>query len=344
VGGAKTGRVGPLRTAGRGSLSALAVALFASGCTASAATSGPTNVVTPTQPASRTATATVAPPVPAALYPLTNLPGPPNAATKPVIAVMVHSGPTAVGLGRADVIYEEFDGTASFRVIALYQSNAAPVVGPVIDTRPVDGYLLGVLDPVVVSTGGPKGFIAQLDANKVVDASALAHPTLYHQPGPFVTTASFVPFAHPGTVPPIFTFASSGSGPGVKGVKVTGSVVIAVPGYPAQTWTYDARTGLWREPAMPWIPPVTNLVVQKVAYHTVLLHHPTGQAVQTAKVFGTGAASVLSSGVLITCQWRKAGAGAVTNYFDRNGIVVQFRAGRTAVLLAPAGTTVKVVG
>jgi hypothetical protein len=158
-----------------------------------------------------------------------------------------------------------------------------------------------------------------------------------------VSTASFVPFAHPGTVPPIFSFAPAGGGPGVQGVKATGTAVIAVPGYPAQTWAYDAKTGLWREPAMPWIPPVANLVVQQVGYHTVLLHHPTGQAVQTAKVFGTGPASVLSSGVFITCQWRKAGVGRVTNYFDRNGIVVQFRPGRTAVLLAPAGTTVKVV-
>jgi hypothetical protein len=284
--------------------------------------------------ASASATATT-------VYPLTNQPGPPQAATRPVVAVLVHSGPTTVGLGRADVLYEEFDGTSSFRVIALYQSNTAPIVGPVVDTRPVDENLLSVLDPVVVTTGGPKGFLTQLNLGRLVDASAALHASLFHQPGPVVDTASFVALEHPRAVPPIFSFANINGAIGVQAQAAAGSVTIAVPGYAPQVWIYDTKAMLWRVPAMPWIPPVANLVVQQVTYRTVLLHHPKGQAVQTAKVLGGGRAWVLSAGRLVSCQWRKRGLLGVTDYFGSDGVIVPFRAGRTIVLLAPAATSVK---
>jgi hypothetical protein len=279
-----------------------------------------------------------APPTPAFVYPLTGLPAGTGAAASALpVVVLVAGGPGTTGLGAADVLFEEFDGTGVTRVLAMYQSKDATGVGPVIATRPADSVVVSLVRPVVANTGGPAGFVQQLDGSTVIDASSARHPSLYRNPGPVVDTAALRGLGRPLTQGAILSYQQTGDALSPSNQTAT-KLVVSVPGYPTQTWTYSVGTQAWTSPGQPWLPPVASLVLQTVPYKSVLLHHPAGQAVQTAKVLGTGTCVAVSGGFGTNCTWSKVGVTGVTNYADPTGNLVRLRAGRTIIMLVPAGT------
>ena len=117
--------------------------------------------------------------------------------------------------------------------------------------------------------------------------------------------------------------------------------VPAIAGFPAVTWTYDAKSGRWHtnDQVMSAASP-TNLIFQQVSYKGVQLHHPGGAIVPSAHVFGAGVATVFSGASGITGVWTKPGNTAVTVYADSTGVPLSFRPGVTWVFLIPSGTNV----
>ena len=100
------------------------------------------------------------------MAPLTGLAVTAAVAQRPAVAVAV-SGPDPVGLGSADLVFEEM--TSPVRYLAVFQSDEANMVGPVTSTRPTDGQALSVLHPLIGYDGGTASFISVLDATKIVD-------------------------------------------------------------------------------------------------------------------------------------------------------------------------------
>ena len=95
---------------------------------------------------------------------------------------------------------------------------------------------------------------------------------------------------------------------------------------------------------------VANLVVQIVAFKTVYLSRKYGQTAQSARVIGTGPATVFSAGspgaapgsggTAAAGTWVKPGLAAVTNYLDASRVPMDFAPGPTWIMLAPAGTRI----
>jgi len=305
------------------------------------------------------------------MAPLTGLPASgARAAGRPAVAVAV-SGSDPHGLGSADVVYEEL--TSPLRYIAVFQSRADGSVGPVGQTRPMDGQALSVLHPLAAYDGGTPSFIRVLDASGVVDVGYASHPSLYRTaaPGPSVSTGQ-VQQAAPGTAPPqLFTYQGSavGDAPGFAstGARRAATLRITAPGQAAQVWTFEARTHSWRQTAGGPAVRVANIVVQDVPYKTVFLSRKLGLTTTSARVVGSGPALIASesapaagssgtaatgtaasdtaaSGTAVWGTWSKPGLHGVTSYLDARNTPIGFQHGNTWVILAPPGTRAAISG
>ncbi len=233
------------------------------------------------------------------LAPLTGLPASgARAAGRPAVAVSV-SGSQPRGLGAADVVYEEL--TSPLRYIAVFQSRADGSVGPVGQTRPMDGQALSVLHPLTAYDGGTPSFIRVLDASDVVDVGYAGHPSLYAAAaqGPTVSTSQ-VQQAARGTAPPqLFTYQGSAVGDAPSfastGARRAATLRITAPGQATQVWTFEARTHSWRQVAGGPAVRAANLVVQDVPYKTVFLSRKLGLTTTSARVIGSGSALIASA-------------------------------------------------
>ncbi len=281
---------------------------------------------------------------PVATLPLTGLATSKAAASVRVMAAALSASygqPQPTGVNLADTVYVEYSDTV--RMLALYQSVSAPAIGPIAQTRPVDGPLLGLVHPGFANAGGPLGFVSQLDQSAVTDLSEAHDPSAYTTTAAGLTTSTDALRRTTATTPappPLFTF---GSPTGVldKAARPAHTVTVSVAGFPAVTWNFDAKSGRWHttDQVMSAGSP-TSLVFQQVAYKGVQLHHPGGAIVPSARVFGRGVATVVSGPSAITGVWTKPGDVAVTVYADSTGVPLSFRPGVTWVLLIPNGTRV----
>ncbi|HEX4431590.1 MAG TPA: DUF3048 C-terminal domain-containing protein [Frankiaceae bacterium] len=321
---------------------------LAAGCAggSSASISNPPSSSLPTTSApSVTPKPTVTPAAPVATLPLTGL----GTTSKAMAAQRVMAAALSASYGQtqptgaslAETVYVEYSDTV--RMLALYQSVAAAAIGPIAQTRPVDGPILGFLHPGYANAGGPVGFVTTLDQSAVSDLSTTADPSAYTAgaSGQMTSTAALrKSTATTPAAPPLFTFGSPDA-PLAKTAKTAHTVTVSVAGFPAVTWNYDAKSGRWHttDQVMSAGSP-TSLVFQQVSYKTVQLHHPDGAIVPSARVFGSGVATVLSGPSAITGVWTKPGDVAVTVYADSTGVPLSFRPGVTWVLLIPSGTQV----
>lgn len=287
----------------------------------------------------------------AAVAPLTGLTAAAGVAQRPAVAVAV-AGPDPVGLGSADLVFEEM--TSPVRFLAVFQSAQAPRVGPVTGTRPADGQALSVLHPVTGYDGGTSSFISVLDATKIVDGGYAGHSSLY-SPGPGGLTVSTAALAgvgrSDGPPPEVFPYRAAGAPLASVRQSHPASVRIGIPGGPAQQWSFDGRTDRWVETSGGPRVSVANLVVQIVSFKTVYLSRKYGQTTRSARLIGTGPATVFSGatpggsgGTAAPGSWRKPGIAAVTNYFDAAHLPMSFGPGPTWIILAPAGTTTSQAG
>ena len=329
-------------------------ALAMVGCLAAGCASGSTGAITdpsasvsvPTAPASSSAISPKPSAVPAATFPLTGL----GTSSKSAAAARVMAAALSASYGQtqptganlADTVYVEYSDT--LRMLALYQSKSAPQIGPIAQTRPVDGPLLSFLQPGYANTGGPAGFVSQLDQATLSDLSPAHDAGAYTSTGSGVTTSTDALRKSTATTPaptPLLTFGgpTASLAPGARAVHTV--TVPAVSGFPAVTWTYDPKSGTWHtaDQVMSAGSP-TTLIFQQVSYKGVQLHHPDGAFVPSAKVSGKGIASVLSGPNAITGVWTKPGSAAVTIFADSKGVPLSFRPGVTWVLLIPSGTQV----
>jgi hypothetical protein len=283
--------------------------------------------------------------------PLTGLAATEAVVQRPAVAVDV-SGPDPVGLGSADVVFVEM--TSPPRYLAVFQSYEASTVGPVTSTRPADGQVLSVLHPLIGYDGGTSAFISVLHETKVIDDGYAGHASLYSAAsgGLTVSTVALVVAGKlDGPPPPLFSYRAPGESLASTRESHPTSVRVEMPGQPTQQWSFDSRADHWVQTAGGPRVSVANLVVQIVAFKTVYLSHRSGLAVPSARVLGTGAATVFSGsapgqagGTAATGIWRKPGLATITNYLDAADAPMNFEPGPTWVLLAPAGTRISQAG
>jgi hypothetical protein len=262
------------------------------------------------------------------------------ALSRPVVGVAVAyvPGGSSVGLGAADIVYQEFDRTGHTRLVAVYQSTQASSVGPVGATAPVDLRLLQLFrTPAYAFAGGPAGFVSQVKAPLVAPRSSASFPTLFRVgAGGLVTSTSTLLASDRGAPSPlsgVMTFGSAAT-PEPTGGPALHRLTIVVPGQVAEvfTWTGSAWAG-------PGGTRLANVIFQVVLYKSITPHKsPT---VGSAQVVGTGEATVIAGQHAAATIWARAQPGLVTTYTIKN-VPVGLVPGRTWVLLVPRGTRLEV--
>ena len=263
--------------------------------------------------------------------------------------VVVVSGGGVVGLGSADVVFEEVTVPGP-RFLGVFQSRLVSVVGPVGGTRPVDGGLVSVLDPLVGYEGGTAVFVKILHGWRVRDVGAGVFPGLYgvRGGGVFVSVRALARRGRVVVPPELFRYRGAGSGEeslASVGVSRPSSVVVRFGGAGGrQVWVFDGRSGRWVLSSGGPRVSVANVVVQSVVYREAVESRKFGVVVPSARVMGSGRVVVLSGGsgggVAASGLWSKPNAGDVTNYLDGDGFPMAFEPGSTWVDLAPPGTRV----
>lgn len=274
--------------------------------------------------------------------PLTGLPVTEAVQRRPVLAVAVGSSPAPRGLDRADIVVEEI--SSPVRYVALYQSRDADTVGPVTETRPVDAQLLAGGKPAIAYTGGPKGFVGQLQRVGVVDLGYPTQPAAYRADGStfYVATSTLFGLAR-GAAPasPRLTYAEAGDPFATKGAGKAAQVAVTIPGAATQRWAYVPASSSWQRADLKV--PVTNLVFQEVEYREIEVQKGSGVLVPSARVaVGSGRSTVLSGPAAVSGQWIRKGYKQVTNFLDPAGVPLRLAPGSTWVVLLPPGSKVTV--
>lgn len=294
--------------------------------------------------------------------PLTGAQVAPDVAERPAVSVKVDNAEPAIplqtGIDKADVVFEEkVEGTVT-RLVAVFHSEDAELVGPIRSLR--------TTDPAIVSPF--KGVFAFSDSAAVAMRSLQGAPVeaVFERQGS-------APFVYPpGSRRPYSTFARTerlrreadeGADPPPSFTPFLGPGEAFQPqARPATkaTVVFGPRTTAvldWDPAGARWLrstngrPHVikggarlafTTVIVQKVAYRPVGYRDASGHPVDEAVVVGAGDAVILSAGRQVAGRWSKPSATAMTSYTDANGAPVELPPGRTLVLLLPVGAGVTV--
>jgi hypothetical protein len=118
-----------------------------------------------------------------ARWPLTGLEAPSrDALAARIVAVKIENSPAArpqSGLDQADVVYETLTEGGATRFLALFQSQAPPVVGPVRSARSSDLWVVEQYRAVFAHVGGETALLDQFRSRKLDDLDQYFDPAAY---------------------------------------------------------------------------------------------------------------------------------------------------------------------
>jgi len=292
------------------------------------------------------------------LFQLTGLPiVDSDISSRPAIAAKIDNVEAArpqAGLVQADVVYEEIVEGGLTRLLAVFHSQSADVVGPIRSARSTDVPLLTPLrEPIFAWSGANSAFAALIRSVAIRDIGLEAQPGAYiratDRPAPSNLMTStdelygLVDSDEAAGPNPILVHVVPGEsfngGVPARGVEIDyGATVVA------HEW--DESIGGWvrTQNASPHVDTngeaiaPENVIVQFVRYRDTGLVDASGAFVPEAVLEGGGDAWIFSAGNLVTGTWSKANVTAPAQYLDDAGEVVRLTAGRTWILLAREGT------
>jgi hypothetical protein len=320
---------------------ALALALGASACSSPKAEVAGAKLEATTTTTTSTTTTTA---VPAPVAPLTGLPVAPEATglvARPALAVKVDNSVEALphdGLAHADVVIEVMVEGIS-RLMAVFQSQDAPSIGPTRSARHSDPDILALFGrPLFGWSGANDEVIAELRSVPwVVNVEWDRAPKAYARRGPkpaphnlYTSSPALFARAEPGQAPPvpIFDWLSPGESP-TQALPVFGAS-LSIGATPSQ-WVWDSGAGQfvrW-EYGRPHVSDggqvgAQNVVVLETRY----------SAGPKAETVGSGRAWVLVAGGVVEGTWSRP---ARTDRFAMT------RADGTPIELTPGRTWVELV-
>lgn len=301
------------------------------------------------------ATTTSAPPTTAAstaVCPLTGASpagGAPPA--RPALAVKIGNDPAArpqSGLGHADIVFEEpIEGDIT-RLLAVYQCQEAPEVGPVRSTRWIDTRLLAQFGHPAFAFAG--GIIP--DVNLVADSSVYNLDLFTHSEASTRITSRYAPenlytstaqlwALDPSKTPPspIFHYGQP-SGPGTP----TSEATLLFSGILNVQWRWDASTSRWVR-LYAGVPNVdadgtavtaANVVIERVTTSSGTVPEDVNGALGVhSHTVGSGQATILRGGDAFNATWSRSSTSVPTQFVGANGQPVNLAPGPTWVELLP---------
>jgi len=289
------------------------------------------------------------------VYPLSGRPATdPAVLARPAVTVKIDNIAVArpqAGIQAADVVYEELTEGVT-RLVVVFQSSAAEVVGPVRSVRPADPTIVTPLGGVLAFSGGsPSAVDLATDAPVTVvtegDTDVMYRRSGRSAPHNLYTSGDGLRAKAPpeAKAPPPFAdflrdgraFAPAGGTPATRLSLIPAPYVSADydwdPG--TSTWlrTTDGRPHLLEGGAR--IAP-TTVIVQYTPY-SEFVHD---SKVQYPEVVGSGDALILAAGTVVPARWSKPSPADVTTWTDAGGARIALPPGQTWVHLVAPGSTV----
>ncbi|MBO0845090.1 MAG: DUF3048 domain-containing protein [Nocardioides sp.] len=289
----------------------------------------------------------------AVTFPLTGLRAPNEAAARrPSLAVKIDNVNGAwpqAGLNRADIVFDILVEGGLTRLMAVYQSHGAPLVGPIRSARPVDARLLRLFHGGYFAYSGA----SSPEIRPVMRFSHAAivqdthYPELFFRRNDhaspdnlFSSTARLLralhrKAPHTSAPPQVFHYSSAKS----KGTPTSG---VVVP-FPAATagWTWAGRH---------WVRTqdghadrlmdgsrvsATNVVILSVKVVGTGIFEANGSEDPLPVTIGSGKTWVLTKGVRVAGTWRRATISDPVRLIDSHGRPISLTPGRTWVELMP---------
>ena len=303
--------------------------------------------------AKSTTTTTKPPPV----APLTGLPDPTGVAqTRPLVSIKIDNDSNLArpqtGIDQADIVWDEVVEGQGTRFLAMFQSQAPEVVGPVRSVRLTDPLIVWPFGGVFAYSGGAKYAVdgISLAPVKRIDESAAGAAmfrdssrkpphNLYARPPQL-----FGMGGEPVPPPPAFDYVDAKT---KQTVVAATSVRIGFSAEFAPTYTWDGASGSWLRstrdgPFMTksgaQIAP-KNVVVLSVVYGGAGL----GEIGAEAQLVGSGPLKVFTAGGVVDGTWKHTDKTARFELVDVNGAPIRLTPGSTWVELPDTSYPIDVV-
>jgi hypothetical protein len=312
------------------------------------------SILSPTIP--RGATSSPSPSAPPAelptprptLPPVSPFTGLPTDLAAPVLGVKIDNASVArpqSGLEQADLVYiEPVEGGLS-RLLAVFQSQVPPVVGPVRSTRASDVELLANFGrPALAFSGAAPSVGALVASAPVLDASALSRPGEYHRdrrrPMPHNLYGDPSLLRQGGAPPRDIGFRFGPTPPGGRPIAETGvtypATSIGVRWEPGESRWLISFDGAPLTSATGPRPDAATVVLQRVPVRDAGVRDAAGSPSPFAATVGSGDAVVLRDGLAFTGSWSRPAPEAITTFALPDGSPLTFALGPVWVVLVPS--------
>jgi hypothetical protein len=283
-------------------------------------------------------------PSPPPVSPFTGLPTDLGA---PVLGVKVDNAAVARpqrGLEQADLVYvEPVEGGLS-RLLAIYQSQVPPEVGPVRSTRASDVELLANFGRPALAYSGAAASVGALVARApVLDVSALARPGDYRRDRrrqmPHNLYGDTNLLRQGGAPPRDIGFRFGAAPSGGRPLETTGvtysATAIGVQWLPAEARWVISMDGTPLTSASGPRPSAATVVLQRVAVRDAGVRDAAGSPSPFAATVGSGDVVVLRDGLAFNGSWSRPTPEAITTFTLPDGSPLTFAPGPVWVVLAP---------
>lgn len=298
-------------------------------------------------------------PSPVTLWPFTQLPGPVDAADKPVIAMKIENDPSVrpqYGLDMADLVFEELVEGGMTRFISVFQSEIPKEAGPVRSGRHVDASIVPTFADYFVFSGAARAtlkFFAEKIPKSIVISTEGApgmHRTKYH-PKPhnlFMYPQELIDSGKAKVSSTDGFFLKSTTQTTLSGVAIS-KVAVKFSKASTPNWTWDAATKLWlrddgKKPHMAISGKqlsATSLVVIRATETDAGYKGSTGGYVPRTVVTGTGKGYLIVGDTMTEVTWSKTDDKSQMKLTDPAGNIVHPAPGKTWVEVITTSGDVK---
>ena len=307
----------------------------------------------PNIPVVTTTTAPSGPPCPLTGEP-TSASGVPQ---RPALAIKVDNYPQArpqSGLNQADLVFEEPVESGITRLVAVFQCQSPPLVGPIRSARAVDVQILDQLSkPLFIHAGGISPVLSLLRDADIINDDIFDYGSIVQKVSgrsapynTYVSAAAGWGLDRRDTTPPAPLFTYSATAP--PGSPVT-ALHIPFSGTNDDHWQWSAAHQSWllsfgSSPAtVAGGGQITaaNIVVQTVhVTYGPWAENSAGALEVQSQMTGSGPVMVLRNGEVITGTWHRGSLEQTTTLTASDGSPIALAPGNTWVEIVPS--TVKV--
>jgi Protein of unknown function (DUF3048) N-terminal domain/Protein of unknown function (DUF3048) C-terminal domain len=296
------------------------------------------------------------PPIPIPDLPSIPIPAPPLVSPftglvtdlgAPVLCVKIDNAPRArpqTGLTLADLVYVEPVEGGTSRLLAVYQSQFPPLVGPVRSTRLTDLQLLANFGRPALAFSGAAAEVSALVARApVLDVSAEEQPGSYHRDRgrrmPHNLYGDTNLLRQGGAPPKDIGFRFGPTPPGGRPLPEAGiryqATDIGVQWLPAEGRWVISMDGSPLTAASGPRPGAATVVLQRVPVRDTPIRDASGSSSPFAATVGAGSVVVLRDGLAFDGYWTRPTPDAITSFTLPDGSPLTFAPGPIWVVLVP---------